>query len=125
MGVSNRDRIGKALDSLRQGLYPYLEQKMRGVHGSDWMTKAESHLQKHQKAQQLVDDIISEDISALLTIVNREWEKVFKIHLSQPDRNLVIELLEVRNQWAHKCTFSTDDTYRAVDSADSDGVCVL
>lgn len=116
MGVSNRERIGKALDSLRQGLYSYVEQKMQTIHGSAWMTKAASHLREHQKSKQQVDDIIREDVSALLTVVNREWEKVFKSSLSQPDRALVNELLEVRNQWAHQSTFSTDDTYRAVDS---------
>jgi ribonuclease III len=116
MGVSNRERIGKALDSLRQGLYSYVEQKMQAIHGSTWMTKAASHLREHQKSKQQVDDIIREDVSALLTVVNREWEKVFKSSLSQPDRALVNELLEVRNQWAHQSTFSTDDTYRAVDS---------
>jgi len=116
MGVSNRERIGKALDSLRQGLYSYVEQKMQAIHGSTWMTKAASHLREHQKSKQQVDDIIREDVSTLLTVVNREWEKVFKSSLSQPDRALVNELLEVRNQWAHQSTFSTDDTYRAVDS---------
>ena len=116
MAVSNRDRIGKALDSLRQALYPYVEQKMQTVYGSDWITKASSHLRDHQKAKQPVNGIIREDISALLTVVNREWDKVFKSHLNQPDRALVHELLEVRNQWAHQSTFSTDDAYRAVDS---------
>lgn len=116
MGVNNRDRIGKALDSLRQDLYLYVEQKMQAVHGSTWMTKATSHLRDHQKFKQQVDNIIREDVSALLTVVNREWDKVFKGSLSQPDRALVNELLEVRNQWAHQSTFSTDDTYRAVDS---------
>jgi ribonuclease III len=88
MGVSNRERIGKALDFLRQGLYFYVEQKMQAVHGSTWMTKAASHLRDHQKSKQQVDDIIREDVSALLTVVNREWDKVFKGSLSQPDRAL-------------------------------------
>lgn len=116
MGVSNREWIGKALDSLRQGLYPYVEQKMEAVHGGTWLTKAASHLRDFQKAKQQAVDVIQEDISALLTVVNREWDKVFKGSLSQPDRALVNELLEVRNKWAHQSTFSTDDTYRAVDS---------
>lgn len=116
MGVSNRDRIGQALDSLRQGLYFYAAPKMQTVHGSTWMTKAASYLRDHQKLKQQVDAIFSEDVSALLTVVNREWDKVFKGSLSQSDRALVNELLEVRNQWAHQSTFSTDDTYRAVDS---------
>lgn len=116
MVLSNRERIGKALDCLRQGLYSYVEQKMQLVHGSTWMTKAVSHLRDHQKSKQQVDDIVREDVSALLTVVNKEWDKVFKSSLSQPDRALVTELIEVRNQWAHQTTFSTDDTYRAVDS---------
>lgn len=114
--VNNRDIIGKALESLRQGLYPYVEQKMQVVYSSDWTQKATSHLRDFQKAKQQADDIIREDIAALLTVVNREWEKVFKVNLSQPDRALITELLEVRNQWAHQSTFLTDDTYRAVDS---------
>ena len=116
MGLSNKERIGKALDSLRQSLYPYFEQKMQEVHSSTWAEKATSHLKEYQKSKQQADDIIREDVSALLTVVNREWDKVFRNSLSQPDRSLVNELIEVRNQWAHQSTFSTDDTYRAVDS---------
>lgn len=116
MGDSNRERIGKVLDSLRQALYSYVEQKMQAVYGSAWITQAALHLREHQKSKQLVDDIIREDVSALLTVVHREWDKVFKSSLSQSDRALVNELLEVQNKWAHRSTFSTDDTYRAVDS---------
>ena len=116
MAVSNKDRIGKALESLRQGLYPYIEQKMQAVHSGKWMEKAASYLRDHQKSKQQEDDIIREDVSAMLTVVSREWEKVFKGSLSKPDRSLVNELIEVRNQWAHQSTFSIDDTYRAVDS---------
>lgn len=65
MGVSNRERIGKALDFLRQGLYFYAEQKMQAVHGSTWMTKAASHLRDHQKSKQQVDDIIREEVRPL------------------------------------------------------------
>ena len=116
MGVSNKERIGKALDYLRQGLYPYIEQKMQVEYKTTWMTRATSHLQDHQKSKQQVDNIIREDVSAMLTVVSREWNKAFKGSLSKPDHALVTELLEVRNQWAHQSTFSIDDTYRAVDS---------
>lgn len=116
MAGNNQERIGKALDALRQGLYFYVGQKMGEVYGDAWMTKAASHLRDHQKSKQTADTIIREDVAALLTIVNREWEKVFKGSLDQPNRALVNELLDVRNQWAHQATFSTDDTYRAVDS---------
>lgn len=116
MKVSNQQRVGKALDSLRQGLYPYTEKKLNEVYGSAWPTKVVSYLKNFQKEKHQASDVIKEDISALLIVVNREWDKVFKKILSQPDRSLVNELLEVRNQWAHQATFSTDDTYRAIDS---------
>jgi ribonuclease-3 len=116
MGVSNHERIGKALDSLRQGLYLYVEQKMQAVYSSDWIAKASTYLREHQKSKRQADDILREDVSALLIVMNREWDKVFKDKLSQPDRALVNELIEVRNQWAHHSTFSANDTYRAVDS---------
>lgn len=109
MGITNREQIGKALDFLRQGLYPYVELEMQAVYNNTWITKVASHLRDHQKAKQQVADIIREDISALLTVVNREWDKVFKSKLNLPDRALVNELFEVRNQWAHQSTFSTDD----------------
>lgn len=115
MAVSNQERIGKALDSLCQGLYVYVEQKMRAAYGNNWETKAATHLREHQKGKRPVSDILR-DVSVLLTLVNREWDKVFKNSLSQSERALVNELIEVQNQWAHQSTFSTDDTYRAIDS---------
>lgn len=116
MAVSNRERIGKALDALCQGLYVYVEQKMQAIYGNTWLTRAASHLREHQKSKRQASDILPEDVSVLLTLVNREWDKVFKNNLSQSERTLVNELIEVRNQWAHQSTFSTDDTYRAIDS---------
>src|SRR5262249_48673936 len=37
--------------------------------------------------------------------------------LGQSERTLVSELRDVRNRWAHQNPFSTDDAYRALDSA--------
>jgi ribonuclease-3 len=116
MGLSNRERVSKALDFLCEGLYVYVEQTMQMVHGVDWIAKAALHLRDYQTPKRQADHIIRGDISALLTVVNREWEKVFKDNLSKSDRALINELIEVRNQWAHGSSFSTDDTYRAVDS---------
>lgn len=45
-----------------------------------------------------------------------KWQDVFKKTLGHSDRSLVSELRETRNDWAHGRNFSTDDTYRALDS---------
>ena len=46
-----------------------------------------------------------------------QWNQVFRDNPGFSERSLVSELREVRNKWAHQETFSTDDTYRALDSA--------
>ncbi|MBR8826990.1 MAG: hypothetical protein DSM107014_03630 [Gomphosphaeria aponina SAG 52.96 = DSM 107014] len=117
MGISNRETIGKALEYLCQGLYPYVEKEMQAVYNSDWLKKAASNLQNHQKKiNRQADEILREDVGTLLNLVSKEWNKVFKDKLSQSDRSLIQELIEVRNLWAHQSTFLTNDTYRAIDS---------
>ncbi len=46
-----------------------------------------------------------------------QWNDVFRKTLGQAERTLVSELREVRNRWAHQEPFSSDDAYRALDSA--------
>src|SRR5207248_8914088 len=45
------------------------------------------------------------------------WNSVSRRTLGPAERNLVGELRGHRNNWAHQRTFSTDDAYRALDSA--------
>src|SRR5690606_18265978 len=44
------------------------------------------------------------------------WYDVFRKTLGYAERNLISELRDVRNKWAHQQSFSTDDAYRALDS---------
>src|SRR3972149_5720206 len=46
-----------------------------------------------------------------------QWNVVFRKTLGQAERTLVSELRDARNRWAHQNPFSTDDAYRALDSA--------
>ncbi|NEQ96833.1 MAG: hypothetical protein F6K30_08935, partial [Cyanothece sp. SIO2G6] len=114
--MSNKERIGKSLDLLRQGLYPYVKQKMQADYGDEWVDNAGSYLRDYQKVKQELETILQEDTSALLTVIARD--KVFKrkTGLSRPDLARVSELREIRNQWAHQATFSIEDTYRAIDT---------
>jgi ribonuclease-3 len=118
MAISNRERVGRALSLLSQGLYPYVEQEMKGVYCERWLTAATSCLPDDQTLRRNIVDILREDVSALLTVTLRQWDKVFKIKkkLGYAERALVSELIEVRNKWAHQSRFFTDDTYRALDS---------
>lgn len=116
MAISNHERVGRALTLLGQGLYPYVEREMQAVYGEGWLTTAKSCLPDHQTSKRNPEDILREDVSALPTVMSRHWDKVFKKKQGHAERSLLGELIEVRNKWAHQSPFSTDDTYRALDS---------
>ncbi|WP_421654707.1 Swt1 family HEPN domain-containing protein [Leptothermofonsia sp. ETS-13] len=116
MAISNHERVGRALNLLRDGLYPFVEREMKAIHGDRWIVAASACLPdsyvKYKKAQ----DVLQEDVSALLIVMWEQWNNVFKNPLGQSERTLVSELRTTRNNWAHKTTFTTDDAYRALDT---------
>src|SRR5262249_36691597 len=58
------------------------------------------------------------DAAALLKIMSETWNDVFRKTLGRADRNMVSELRDARNKWAHQATFTSDDADRALDSAE-------
>lgn len=56
-------------------------------------------------------------IHAYFKLMWEAWNEVFRKTLGQSERSLVQELREVCNRWVHQHTFSTNATYRALDSA--------
>ena len=57
------------------------------------------------------------DAGVLMKLMWESWNDVFRLTLGQTERSLISELREHRNKWAHQETFSSDDAYRALDSA--------
>jgi hypothetical protein len=51
----------------------------------------------------------------LLRVVTEEW-RVFKDRLSRVEQGFATELRDVGNRWAHGDRFSTEDTYRTLDT---------
>jgi ribonuclease III len=118
MTISNHERVGRALNLLCQGLYPYLKQEMQAVYSNNWEKEAKSCLANHKPLKQKsADSILSEDVAMLLSVMSKQWDKVFTKNLNSTENGLVVELIQVRNNWAHRpLFFSTADTYRALDS---------
>jgi hypothetical protein len=48
---------------------------------------------------------------------NEGWAPAFAHTLGPAERSLLFEMREWRDKWAHQEPFSSDDTYRALDSA--------
>jgi len=115
VAITNPERVGRALDLLRQGLVPYVERELKAKHGDKWQVEVKRIL-VDRKLGTDKDDPLG-DMAVLLLVMDKFWGAIFGQALSKSDRTLALELVEVRNQWAHQKTFSGDDTYRAVDSA--------
>lgn len=108
MAKSNRDKTGEALDILTQGLSPFVERELKAKFGEAWKANAQEELRVKPGDQW--------DASALLAIMWNQWNAVFRETLGPSERSLVNEIRGIRNDWAHQKSFSSDDTYRALDS---------
>lgn len=105
MVVSNRERVGKALEAVRDGIGPFVAREMEARYGDGWQA---DHLPSRSR---------SWDTTALLSCIIEQWNMVFSSKLSAFDRSLAFELRDARNKWAHDEPFTLDDAYRVLDSA--------
>jgi len=115
MAMTNQERVGKALELLKQGLGPFVEREVqdRVKQGSVRMDS----IQKFTMDPALSDTPISEwDVAVQLKLMWETWNDVFRLTLGFAERSLVAEIRDWRNKWAHQVAISSDDADRALDS---------
>lgn len=110
MAVSNRERVGQALELLGKGLRSFFMREMHAAYGEKWDQEAAKTLTKGDGGE-------FRDVQVLLKAMWDHWNGVFGKVLGQSERTLVSELRTDHNRWAHQESFSTDDAYRSLDSA--------
>jgi predicted AAA+ superfamily ATPase len=115
MAITNHERVGKALELLKTGLVPFIERELKAKYGNDWAFEVRDILSDTRLGAGKSESL--QDVAASLVVMDRKWGDVFRQILGKTERSLVNELLAVRNSWAHQETFSSDDAYRALDSA--------
>jgi predicted AAA+ superfamily ATPase len=115
MAVTNHERVGKALELLKNGLGPFVHREITTTYKDRAPTEMIRFLGDDRLNAK--KPIAEWDVAVLLRLMWEAWHDVFRKILGQSDRTLVSELREVRNKWAHQESFSGDDTYRALDSA--------
>jgi predicted AAA+ superfamily ATPase len=115
MAITNHERVGKALELVRAGLAPFVEREFT----NRFKTKALTEAQRFVADDRLETNrpLARWDAALLLRLMWEAWNEVFRDVLGQAERTLVSELRAVRNKWAHQEPFSSDDAYRALDSA--------
>lgn len=115
MAITNRDRVGKGLDSLTAGLAPFVERELKAVLGNRWDEPLADFGPKAGGSPRKLPSL--SDPAVLLGVMWNQWNNVFGRTLGNAERSLVSELRDVRNRWAHNETFNGNDAHRALDSA--------
>ena len=115
MAINNHERVGKAMELLKQGLGAFVEREFKNLYRDRAASEALRFLSDDRN---LVGRAVGEwDVAPLLKLMWEAWNDVFRRTLGQAERTLVSELRDLRNKWAHQQSFSSDDAYRALDSA--------
>jgi predicted AAA+ superfamily ATPase len=115
MSISNHERVGKAMESLRAGLAPVVEREVHAAVGAG--TVRMDAIRRFAEDPMLSKKPIEKwDVAGLLKLMWETWNDVFAKTLGRAERSLVSELRDWRNKWAHQEAFSSDDADRALDS---------
>ena len=116
MAMTNQERVGKALDLLKSGLGPFVDREVKEALKSRQLDAF--RLRDYAEDPVLANKPTTEwDVAGLLKLMSETWNDVFRRILGPAERGLVGELRGHRNKWAHQESFSSDDAYRALDSA--------
>ena len=114
MALTNQERIGKAMELLRQGLAPFVARELESQYKAQAAEAARRFAGDDRSlGKKAVEDW---DAAALLKLMWEAWNDVFSKTLGRAERSLVQELRDWRNKWAHQGPFSSDDVDRALDS---------
>lgn len=117
MALSNRDRVGKALDLFTMAYRPWVLVQLNSRHANKGEEKGLELIEQSTRPGSRVPSSFKEwDVPNLLTIILGEWPYLFSKKLGKSDKSMLHELQEVRNEWAHQNAFGTNDTQRAIDT---------
>ena len=118
MAITNHERVGKAMDLLKDGLAAIRRARDESATcdrcGCGRLRDSVAETRRicsRPRSESAVGRCIA------ARVMWNQWNDVFQKTLGQAERTLVSELRDVRNSWAHQKPFSTDDAYRALDSA--------
>jgi len=120
MALTNYERVGKVLETLRNVLQPYVLRELKSAFPGEWKQAAREYYSggSGSVGDSITVDPEKWDAAAVLNIMIRGWNDVFRKVLGQSERTLIFELRDARNNWAHQQQFSTDDAYRVFDNVE-------
>ena len=123
MALSNRDRIGKMFELLAPALDDYISSVIGAVDptvGAQWIKLLEARDGDSGRAYDPLDPSAQLRMltdSSVTTHVKPRWYP-FSDTLGRIGEAFATELKNARNTWAHNGSFSDDDAYRILDTAE-------
>src|SRR5262245_15292425 len=100
MAITNHERVGKALELLKNGLGPFVEREFNNTYQARAQAEATRFLGDDRM---ITKKTMAEwDVAALLKLMWESWNDVFRRTLGPAERSLLSELREHRNKWAHQ-----------------------
>ena len=115
--MTNSERVGKALKELKaEGLAPFLIREFE----NRFQQAADSEARRAMGDYPILPSAhFGEwDVAPQLSLIIQAWQDVFRQVLGPADRSYCYSLREVRRKWAHQESFTSDDTYRALDDVE-------
>ena len=112
--LSNKERVGRALDLVVAGLRPWMVDLLTRKYGPTWQAKVRQAAGQSRDAADNPDDP-----SYLFWVFDRQWNGLFRDHASYADRRSVSGLWDARRDWAHAGKFSDDQTERVLGDAEA------
>lgn len=116
MALTNQQRVGKAMELLKEGLSDFIQREFQSRYGDRALPEAQQRLATDRLRGN--KPLGEWDAAALLRLMWESWNDVFGQTLGHAERSLVSELRTIRDRWAHQENFSSDDADRALDSAE-------
>lgn len=114
MAITNHERVGKAMELLKGGLGPFIEQEFKSRYQAQAQKQAATLLGEDRLNGK--KPIPEWDAAALMKVMWEAWNGIFRDILGPSERSLVQELRNWRNKWAHQEPFTSDDADRVLDS---------
>lgn len=123
MALSNRDRIGKLFEVIAPALDDYISSVIGAIDaaaGANWVQLVAAKDGHAGKVYDPLDPQVQLRMlteSSITTNVKPRWYP-FSDTLGRVGEAFATELKNARNTWAHNGSFSDDDAYRALDTAE-------
>lgn len=118
MALSNKQRVGMALEELKPALASYVVPLLNEAAAGPRRSEIEQAMQECEV--RTVDGTPHWEIQALLRMVIKMWGPLFTNRFDKNERTRVRSLIhdanDIRNRWAHDMPFTYVDTYRDLDT---------